>query len=95
MFWELHDKMFQTQDGLDVASLKTYAVQLGLDADTFSTCLDEGKHAERVEGDLAVGREYGVSSTPTIFINGRTVMGALPFEAFDQIIQEELAATQR
>ncbi len=95
MFWELHDKMFQTQDGLDVAALKTYAVQLGLDADTFSTCLDEGKHAERVEGDLALGREYGVSSTPTIFINGRTVMGALPFEAFDQIIQEELAATQR
>ena len=42
-----------------------------------------------------LGREYGVSSTPTIFINGRTVMGALPFEAFDQIIQEELAATQR
>ena len=94
MFWELHDKMFQTQDGLDVAALKTYAIELGLDAEVFSTCLDEGQHAERVEGDLAVGREYGVSSTPTIFINGRTVMGAVPFETFDEIIQEELAPTQ-
>ena len=94
MFWELHDKMFQSQDDLDVASLKTYATELGLDEGAFAACLDEGRYAEHVEGDLAIGREYGVSSTPTVFINGRTVMGAAPFETFDEIIQEELAATQ-
>lgn len=94
MFWELHDKMFQSQDALDVASLKTYATELGLDEGAFAACLDEGRYAEHVEGDLAIGREYGVSSTPTVFINGRTVMGAAPFETFDEIIQEELAATQ-
>ena len=95
LFWELHDKMFETQDALDVEALKTYATELGLDEGAFAACLDEGRFAAHVEGDLALGREYGVSSTPTIFINGRTVMGAVPFETFDEIIQEELAANQR
>ena len=94
MFWELHDKMFESQNALDVASLKTYATELGLDGDAFAACLDDGRYAERVQNDLEVGRDNGVSSTPTVFINGRSVLGAVPFETFDEIIQEELASNQ-
>jgi protein-disulfide isomerase len=36
------------------------------------------------------GQQYGVSSTPTVFINGRAVMGAAPYALFDEIIREEL-----
>ena len=94
-FWELHDKMFATQSALGVASLKAYAEEFGMDAAAFSTCLDSGKYAGEVQRDLAVGQGYGVSSTPTIFINGRLVTGAVPFDVFDQIIREELAAAGR
>ena len=91
-FWELHDTMFASQSALDVASLKAYAAELGMDAAAFSACLDSGKYAGEVQRDLAVGQSYGVSSTPTIFVNGRVVMGAVPIDVFDQIIREELAA---
>ncbi len=91
MFWPFHDKLFASQDSLDVESLKTYAADLGLDGESFAGCLDEGRYADRVEQDLNIGRQYGVSSTPTVFINGRTVTGAVPIEMFDAIIKEELA----
>ncbi len=95
MFWEFHDKMFGSQDALDVPSLNTYASELGLDAAAFSTCLEEGRYTQRVQQDLQIGQLYGVSSTPTVFINGRPVLGAVPIETFDQIIREELAASGR
>ncbi len=40
---------------------------------------------------MAEAEGYGVSSTPTLFINGRMVTGAQPFEAFEAIINDELA----
>ena len=93
-FWELHDKMFVSQDALDVPSLNEYAGELGLDDAAFATCLDEGRYAERVRRDLQVGQQYGVSSTPTVFINGRQVLGAAAFETYDEIVREELDAAR-
>ena len=90
-FWEFHDKLFESQGALDVGSLKNYASELGLDADAFSTCLDSGRYAVQVERDLEIGAGYGVSSTPTLFVNGRAVIGAVPYESVVEIIREELA----
>ena len=74
--------------------LKRYAGDLGLNAAAFDTCLDEGKFAGLVQEDLDQGQRYGVSSTPTIFINGRPIIGAATFETFDRVVREELAATE-
>ena len=90
-FWPFHDRLFENQGSLDVASLKTYASELGLEAEAFAACLDSGRHASRVERDLEIGSGYGVSSTPTLFVNGRAVVGAMPYESFVEIIQEELS----
>ena len=91
-FWELHDEMFASQDALDVPSLKKYAAELGLDTEAFAECLDGNRYAADVERDLEIGQGHGVSSTPTIFINGRAVMGAAPLDVLDRIVREELAA---
>ena len=89
-FWDFHDKMFASQGSLDVPSLKEYAAELGLNVETFSACLDQGEHANRVQRDLEIGSAYGVSSTPTLFINGRVVVGAVPYESLVEILREEL-----
>jgi protein-disulfide isomerase len=89
-FWELHDMMFSRQSELGVDDLKRHARELGMDQDAFDACLDSGRFAERVNADLTAGQQYGVSSTPTVFINGRAVMGAAPFAMFSAIIREEL-----
>ena len=90
-FWELHDTMFANQDALGVDDLKRHAGALGLDQAAFDACLDSGRHAARVNGNLREGQDHGVQSTPTVFINGRTVLGAAPYALFEQIIEEELA----
>ena len=93
-FWEYHDTLFANQDALAVEDLKRYAAALGLNAAEFDTCVDEGKFSDRVQRDMDEGIRYGVSSTPTVFINGRPVIGAASLETYDSIIREELAATE-
>lgn len=89
-FWEYHDKIFENQNALDTSSLKQYAKDLGLDATKFNSCLDSGKMASEVQKDFKDGASYGVSGTPTFFINGVEVVGAQPYNIFEQIIEQEL-----
>ncbi|MBU1120325.1 DsbA family protein [Candidatus Micrarchaeota archaeon] len=90
-FWEMHDKIFENQDALDEASLKKYAEEIGLNSGEFNSCLDSGEMTSEVQKDLSEGQTYGVSGTPSFFINGRTLVGAQPLSAFEQIIEDELA----
>jgi protein-disulfide isomerase len=94
-FWEMHDKLFETQKNLTLPDLKKRAVELGLNAQTFAQCLDSGRHAARVGKDASDGESYGVKATPTFFINGRLISGALPYEQFAQIIDFEIAQAKR
>jgi len=90
-YWEMHDRMFANQQTLAVPNLKQTAAGLGLDATKFDQCLDSGKFAAAIAGDLKQGETLGVQSTPTVYINGRPVVGAQPFEYFQSVIDEELA----
>ena len=90
-FWEYHDVLFRNPGLLDVASLKTHATTLGLNGSTFNVCLDSGKYTQEVQKDFDDGRAYGVTGTPTFFINGRKLVGAQPYSAIQQVIEEELA----
>lgn len=89
-FWEYHDRLFANQQALQPESLKKYAADTGLDAAAFSTCLDSAKYADRVTSQIGVGTGLGVGSTPSVFINGRMLSGAQPYEAFAAIIDDEL-----
>ena len=89
-FWEYHDKLFANQTEMTPANLKQWAGQMGMDSAKFSACFDNAAHRQRVQGDMNEGNRDGVSSTPTIFINGRAIVGAVPLEAFEEVIQEEL-----
>ena len=92
-FWAMHDKLFQVgqlQGRLDIASLKQFAKEIGLDEKRFSQCLDTGETAQIVMQDMNESQRLGVRGTPTFFINGVPVRGALPFEAFKQVIDQEL-----
>lgn len=85
-FWEMHDKIFENQSGLNEANLKTWAIQLGLNSVQFSSCLDSQKYLAEIQEDLQDGVEAGVRATPTFFINGQKIEGALPLSTFEQII---------
>lgn len=88
-FWEMHNKIFDGGE-LGVATLKQYATELGLDTSAFSECLDSGQMTSEVQKDFNDGKNYGVSGTPTFFINGIEIVGAQPYSVFEQAIEQEV-----
>ncbi len=89
-FWAMHDKLFDMAPALDRPDLEKAAQELRLDMAAFRRALDGNKHMARIQRDQALVRGLGAGGTPTFFINGRKVAGALPFEAFKPVIDEEL-----
>lgn len=89
-FWEMYQKLFDSQSALEVKNLKGYAKELGLDTAAFDQCLDSGKFAAEVQKDIEDGVNAGVNGTPAFFINGIQVSGAQPFANFKTIIDKEL-----
>ncbi len=67
-----------------------YAAELGLDKAAFSACLDERTFEKEVSSDVTAGQQAGVSGTPTFFVNGQKLIGAMQFEAYQKAIEAEL-----
>jgi protein-disulfide isomerase len=72
-YWEYARLLYANQSALDVAKLKAYASQLGLDRRRFDAMLDSGQLAKKVLDDASEGARLGVNSTPSFFVNGRPV----------------------
>jgi protein-disulfide isomerase len=89
-FWEMHDAIFANQAAMSPERYHEYAVQIGLDMDQFEADLQAGEVRGRVSADAAEAAKLGVTGTPGFFVNGRFVSGALPFESFQRMIDEEL-----
>src|SRR3989338_3238510 len=90
-FWPMHDLIFDNQNNLTEASLKTFAVQIGLSSIQFGSCLQSQKYLAEVEQDLKDGYDAGVRATPTVFINGILIRGAQPLATYEKIIIAELS----
>jgi protein-disulfide isomerase len=92
-FWPYHDKLFEAT-ALSPDDLKKYAGELELDTDKFNACLDAGQYAQEVADDMKDGQEAGVNSTPSFFINGQPLSGAVPYERFQEIVDAALDQNQ-
>jgi protein-disulfide isomerase len=94
-FWEYRDLAFTADEGYTNEAFISYADQLNLDTDLFSTCLDEETHRELIEENIQRAIDLGVASTPTFLINGLPVMGAQPYELFAGVIEAELLSVEK
>jgi protein-disulfide isomerase len=72
----------------------SYAKQLRLNTNEFTSCLESGKFAESVTTDMNNGSSLDVSATPSFFINGRMVVGAQPYSTFKEMIDQELSGNR-
>lgn len=96
-FWEFHDESFKQQaakgDGtiaVTTDDITNYASVIGLDLTSFNDCFSTKKNAKKVDTDMEDGQKVNVSSTPAFFINGQSVVGALPYASFKTILDEQL-----
>lgn len=98
-YWDYHDALFNAEikDGqensgnLNRSLFMSLAGQLKLNADQFGTCLDSNKYADKVVSDYAGAQSVGVQATPTMFVNGTKVEGAVPYEQLKATIDQALA----
>jgi protein-disulfide isomerase len=90
-YWEYHDILFERQEeDLTNDTLVTIAVNLGLNKQLFSSCLNSEKYRNEVDKDFNDGLSAGVYGTPTFFINNEVVVGPKPFRYFKNIIDNQL-----
>ena len=94
-FWAYHDKLFASQAQLGGDSYKKFAAEIGLDAQKFAACYDEGRYRDDVMVAARTGQQHGVTGTPAFFVNGRFFNGAVPFERLQAVIEEELASGKK
>jgi protein-disulfide isomerase len=92
-FWPYHDKLYERGPDASVATLTAVATDAGLDVAAFSQCLTSGRHKATVQRSADEAEGFGATGTPTFFINGRMMSGALPLETFTRVIDEELSGT--
>jgi protein-disulfide isomerase len=90
-FWEMHDKLFQNQQALSPDVYAKLAKELGLDMTRFEAARQSGRGRARIQQDQAVANRIGVGGTPTLFVNGERVVGAVPFETLKAVIDRQLA----
>lgn len=93
-FWDFHDWIYEHQAEISPEDLKTkvagFAETKNLDAAKLSGCIDAKATEAEIDREVAEGRLLGVSGTPTLFVNGRPLTGAVKWEQLEQIVKREL-----
>jgi protein-disulfide isomerase len=92
-FWKMYDNLYDNQDLISAENawdkMTDYAGQAGLDKDAFKACMTTAEAASAVDASIANGKLMDVSSTPTLFVNGRRIVGADPHQ-LEQVLQYEM-----
>lgn len=95
-FWKYIDSIFDNQGSIAAATaddkLKELATATGLDATKLAACAAEPDTQARVNKSLQFGQSLEVNQTPTVFINGRRVLGIgdIPYEQLKNLVQFEI-----
>jgi len=97
-FWPYHDQVFADQNenhsSLNQEKLVSIAADIGLDTSAFTDCLSSGRYSLQISRESQTVQSLGLRGTPGFLINGLFINGAQPFEVFQQIIDEQLAAAE-
>ena len=93
-FWDYHDAMFADQEKITAESVKAKIKEIGkakqLDEAKLEACLADKTATDEVAKSAGEAQELGVQSTPTLFINGRSIPGSVPWPNLKQIIDLEV-----
>ena len=97
-FWELHDAIFQNQDRWNGEAtsrprpvLADLAKGVGVEMSKYDDCMKADTHRAKVQAHLQEAERRGVNQTPTFIIGGKLVPGAIPYDTFKKLVDEELA----
>jgi protein-disulfide isomerase len=89
-FWEMHSVLYanmgaENMGGFSNRRLQAMGESLGLDMGAFNSCLDANKYQAEIQADIDLAQQWGVSGTPTVFVNGRRVGQANTVPSYEEI----------
>ncbi len=97
-YWPMHDLLFARQTRWYTsrepeAEFEEIARQVGLDLGRYRECMAEGRYLNEIAASRKYGDQLGVSSTPTLFLNGEKLDlgGVEPYEYIEGLIRQKLA----
>ena len=95
-FWKYHDWIFEHQSDLTPANLREKGLEYAkgdpkLDQTKLTSCADSPEPRAEVDRTVAIGDALKLSATPTIFINGRRLVGTIPLEDLKMVVEHEIA----
>lgn len=89
-YWAMNDALFANQNDAGTFSaddLRRYALGIGVDGAKYDACVSSGKTAAAVTADHKAGLALGVTGTPTFFVNGYKIDGAIPADVWQKILK--------
>lgn len=86
-YWEMHDKLYLNSDKLTESDILFYGQQIGLNMDAYRACLADPATTEEINDDLRAGVAAGVRGTPTFFVNGQKIEGAITLPIFRELVR--------
>ena len=93
-FWDVHDRLFASNPKLADADLDAIATAAGLSLEKVHAAIKGHLYKKDIDADVDLGESLGVTATPSFFVNGRSLVGAVPFDTFKSLLDEELARAQ-
>ena len=89
-YFEFHDIVYSRQAALSANTIRDWALEVGLSDAQYDACIADSSYSDEVYGDFDEGTAFGVTGTPTLFINGEIVVGAQPFVTVKRMIDNAL-----
>jgi protein-disulfide isomerase len=84
-YWEMHDLIFENFSKVNEAMFKDFATKLNLDLNKFTADFNSNKYDALIQQDINLGKQAGVTGTPSLFMNGKR-MQKRSVEDFKQLI---------
>lgn len=88
-YWEFSRRLYANQSDLGPELYASLAEEVGADPETVRTAAVEQRYETTVRADRQYGRDLGVDSTPTVFVDGSAV-GGYGFDTIAQAIENAL-----
>jgi protein-disulfide isomerase len=89
-FWRYHDTAFRRQDVISPEAIRAWAVDAGVDPRALEEGLESKRWSRKIDDDIDLARRLGAVGTPSSFVNGTAVPGAVPHEKWKELVDAEL-----
>ncbi len=89
-FWAVHDGLFEAQLSMSPETIRGILTKAGLDVKAFDKAVAANKYVDELNASKDAGKNAGVDSTPSLYVNGRRYLLGLQPEALTTAIDDEL-----